>query len=119
MTKKSKTFRLPDNLIGFIENQSKQEGISQADLLENAVNAYKLALSDEQKKFMDLFNLLCDNIQSLELKRDYDDEGQEVDREVNLLSDDEQKTLDFYNQLFDEMRKQPLFYEPKSFLNDL
>lgn len=111
--KNNKSFRLKESTFEFLTDQAEKEGVSQADVIENALREYQIKQSDTKKKFMDLYNHLCDNITHLEAKRDYPTDGNEGEG----LSEDEEATHIFYHKVFDEMRKQPLFSEPINFIN--
>lgn len=98
--KKNQTYKFSQETIERLNRLSDSQGDSKAFILETALKEYELRNEGDRKKFNDLWRMLNDNIQSLELKRDYHPETGE-----------DTKVLNWYNKIWDEFREQPFFSE--------
>lgn len=110
--KKNITIKFDDKTKARLDRMCAVTNDSQAVVLEKALLEYEYRIASDPKKFMDLYNLLSENIQSLEIKRDTNPAtGAYMQDDENYLSSDENETLEFYNNQWDQMRKQPFFSE--------
>lgn len=114
--KKPKAFRVSQETEDRFLRLSESTGKDQTYLLETALKEYEENHNDEKRRFLEIYNMIFDAAQLLEIKRDTNPETGEYDpsNPDNFLAPAEQKVLDYYHRIWDEMRELPFFSQTSS-----
>lgn len=104
--KKPKNYRLDNELI---DKAKKATGIkSETELIEEGLKKLIETKSPYLNQLIKIDDLVWQEMQKLEIARDYDKDGNEVTE--NMLSEDENELYEIYFSMFNLIRTSKIFY---------
>lgn len=114
MPKQAFSARIQQYALDYLKTQADRQGISQAELLEEALRQHRDGQNDYQADFRKFWRLLFKNMQRLEIMRDFDPiTGHQVDPYTtdHDLTPEQKAIHAFYNRVWDLAEAEPWFLD--------